>query len=287
MSVLILKGMNLHVYSSHPHEKNQKQIDANCVYCKIDSVWGYTIQSIRSTPDNTNRYIVMCLNKHTTVLTKREIMNGCPICVFRDPTIHSGASYVTRADNLLRKTCPDCNQVYFSKYGTARLGCDVGHAILSDYQMVRVNVIAALEAVLGQTADDWFFHYDTDMQACAMGYKVAAFIGTAEEYLKTLSHKGIVPSSTEFSLEKIIDPRMPLNKPYTWLVVRIDPGIAHMFVACVNRFIEATNLHHWLQENRNQDIQSRIDAYEKTGKMFSLQTRRPTFPKPISLRVRQ
>jgi len=279
--------MNLHIYSSHQHEKDQAVIDGNCAYCKIDQAWDYTIQSIRMTPDGTNRYIVLCLNKHAVVLTKREIMNGCPICVFKDITIHSGASYITRANNLLRRTCPDCHQVYFSKYGEVRLGCDIGHAILPDYQLVRVNVIAALEAVLGQTADDWFYHYDTDFHACAMGYKVAAFIGTVDEYTKMLGRKNIKPSSTEFSMEKIIDPRIPSNKPYLWLIVRIDPGIAHDFVACVNRFIAATDLHQWLQNHRNPNIQKRLDTFAETGKLFSLWTNRPPFPKPISLRARQ
>jgi len=271
-------------YLSHIHSGRAR---GHCVYCDIDVQWEDTAQSIRAVPGKIYKTIVLCINKHASVLNKEALPHGCPICGLKDPTIHSGASYISGAQNLIRRTCAECDEVYFSKYGAGRLHCDMGHAILADDLSVRVNVIAALECVLGQTADDWFFHCYTDFHACAMGYKVAAFIGNEEEYRDILARWKIDPQSTEYSIEKIIDPRAPNYAPYPWLIVRIDPNIAHNFVECVQRFIAATNLHEWLQTHRNQDIQGRLDEYMRTGQRFSLDTVRPPFPAPKLLTGRR
>ncbi len=221
------------------------------------------------------------------MLGDKEVMQGCPICRLADPTIHSGIGFITRASNLTRHTCGECNEVYFAKYGAEKLSCASGHSILSDADSVRVNVIAALEFVIGQTADDWFLHCYPGFHACAMGYKIAVFIGTPQEYVAELDEWDVEPQSTEYSMEKIIDARCPSNKPYTWLVVRIDPSTAHDFEACVARFIEGTNLHEWLREHRRQDIDQRLENYRRDGKRFSLDTVRPKFPEPRLLPARR
>lgn len=271
-------------YQTHTHRGDNPRY---CRYCVIEKAWNGRAQNIAPVPDRRGRTLVLCRSKHSCVLSDTEVMQGCPLCRLGDPTMHTGLGYITRESNLTRHTCADCGEVYFAKYGAERLACAAGHSILSDADSVRVNVIAALELVIGWVADDWFLHCYADFHACSMGYKIIAFIGTPEEYTAKLAEWDVKPQSQDYSMEKIVDARFPDNLPYLWLTVRIDPARAHDFEACVERFIEGTNLHEWLRDNRRQDIPERLAEYRNSGRRFSLDTKRPKFPAPRLLPARQ
>ena len=273
-------------YVTHTHSKTKTE-KGGCRFCAIEEAWAGDMQSIVPVQDRRTRVCILCVNKHSCVLSDADAMKGCPICRLADSTIHSGIGYISRADNMTRHTCYVCDSVYFAKYGAEKLACSAGHSILSDAESVRVNVIAALELVIGQTADDWFLHCYTDFHACSMSYKIIAFVGTPEEYTETLLNWDIEVQSTECSMEKIIDARTPRNRPYLWLSVRIDPSYAHDFEKCVEQFIAGTDLHDWLRNNRRKDIPERLAAYKRTGRKFSVFTERSKFPTPRLMSVYQ